>query len=410
MIAQGLWRGRSRLSRITTSGRFIPEIDGLRFVAIATVILYHVARETAISVGPCHGQNLLESRAFAVFHLGQFGVELFFIISGFILALPFADAHLNGARKVGIGSYFRRRLTRLEPPYIVNLVFSLAMRTLVQHQALLVLVPHFLAGLVYQHNAIYGTASPINVVHWSLEIEVQFYVLAPLLALLFKIGPTSVRRAVIVGGAFFVIALQPYLASPPRCSLLQYLQYFLVGFLLADVYLVDWKKAPKKSPNWDLIGPAFWLLVPLSLGWESVRPWLFPAVAFGAYVGVFRSRLLGHFFRARVITTIGGMCYTIYLYHYMQVAVLVPLTSRWSTGSYVGDVAIQTLIHFPLCIGVCAVLFVVFERPFMRRDWPRVWGRRLAYWGRKSAKRLPLTQGDDVAVPTRHTIGPEYGG
>ena len=50
------------------------------------------------------------------------GVELFFAISGFILGIPFASHYLRGVPRVNLRRYFIRRLTRLEPPYIINLM------------------------------------------------------------------------------------------------------------------------------------------------------------------------------------------------------------------------------------------------------------------------------------------------
>ncbi|HEX9620879.1 MAG TPA: acyltransferase family protein, partial [Polyangiaceae bacterium] len=83
--ASRLW---SALSRRTSGGRFIAEIDGLRFVAIAWVLLYHVRSLRGPDVAfPLH----------VVTASGHFGVELFFMVSGFVLALPFAKAHLNQA-------------------------------------------------------------------------------------------------------------------------------------------------------------------------------------------------------------------------------------------------------------------------------------------------------------------------
>jgi peptidoglycan/LPS O-acetylase OafA/YrhL len=73
--------------RITTSGEFIPEIDGLRFIAIALVITHHLALFVSIQRGQNEGPL---SR-------GQLGVELFFVISGFILAVPFAMQYLGSA-------------------------------------------------------------------------------------------------------------------------------------------------------------------------------------------------------------------------------------------------------------------------------------------------------------------------
>ena len=85
----------NRLRRVTTTGRFVPEIDGLRFVAIMTVVAFHVLtylRAQHPMFSAPHTEGVIERAA----STGYFGVELFFVISGFILALPFASHHLSG--------------------------------------------------------------------------------------------------------------------------------------------------------------------------------------------------------------------------------------------------------------------------------------------------------------------------
>ena len=59
--------------------------------------------------------------------------------------------------------------------------------------------PNLIASLLYQHNLIYGHGSAINGVAWSLEVEVQFYLLAPLFAAVFSIQSVLARRAVLLG-------------------------------------------------------------------------------------------------------------------------------------------------------------------------------------------------------------------
>ena len=98
----------SRLSRVTSSGAFIPEVDGLRFIAIGSVVLYHIHAYCLQ-----HGAVVPSSTWFSrLFINGQRGVQLFFVISGFILGLPFASHYLKGTPKIKVKSYFLRRLTR----------------------------------------------------------------------------------------------------------------------------------------------------------------------------------------------------------------------------------------------------------------------------------------------------------
>ena len=59
---------------------------------------------------------------------GAYGVDIFFALSGFILALPFCRAHAGLGAKVPVGRYYLRRVTRLEPPFILSTfaIFSLS--------------------------------------------------------------------------------------------------------------------------------------------------------------------------------------------------------------------------------------------------------------------------------------------
>ena len=79
------------LRRITSGGKFIPEIDGLRFVAIASVVVSHVQFLLVERSALAPSANWV----FRAVNHGWRGVDLFFALSGFILALPFAAHHLD---------------------------------------------------------------------------------------------------------------------------------------------------------------------------------------------------------------------------------------------------------------------------------------------------------------------------
>src|SRR5207245_6595931 len=121
------------------------------------------------------------------------------------------------------------------------------------------LFPHLAASCFYLHNLIYGSSSPVIGVAWSLEIEVQFYLLVPVLTLLFAIRRVRLRRFVISLLTVSALSLQTvFLPSHNRLSLssLDYIQFFLIGFLLLVVYVNDWTDAPRLLLYWDLAAAA----------------------------------------------------------------------------------------------------------------------------------------------------------
>jgi peptidoglycan/LPS O-acetylase OafA/YrhL len=177
--------------RITTSGHWIPEIDGLRLIATAAVVLYHLSaqllRPGGVTIAPRY-----HALAMSIGN-GHRGVQLFFLLSGFILALPFAKHHLTGKPRPSLRQYMARRLTRLGPPYIVNLLLAATAFVLIENNTVRSVLPHLFASLFYLHNLIFLEPSIINPVAWSLEVEVQFCLLAPLLAQLFRIRNAVTR-------------------------------------------------------------------------------------------------------------------------------------------------------------------------------------------------------------------------
>jgi peptidoglycan/LPS O-acetylase OafA/YrhL len=69
------------------------------------------------------------------------------------------------------------------------------------------------------------------------------------------------------------------------------------------------------------------------------------------------------------ITTIGGMCYTIYMYHWLMISMLIRGTVHLRIGIMWLDLLVQYLVLTPLIILACTIPFALFERPFMRKDW-----------------------------------------
>jgi len=361
------------LRRRTTSGRFIAEVDGLRFVAIALVVLFHVhdylTTKFRIPAGNAANEDLLDRFAAT----GHYGVHLFFIISGFVLALPFAAHELAGRPPVKLRAYFLRRLTRLEPPYIVAMI-GLAAALAVTGAAHAPVLPHLLASLGYIHNIVYGVPSTINVVAWSLEIEVQFYILAPALAAVFTVRDRWVRRGVIIAAAAAALAVQAWLAPAAwvPLSVVGFLQFFLCGFLIADLYVTDWKGKPPRAYSWDLVSLVGWPLLAMLWMQETVNPAIFIALAFLLVCAGFRGTITSRVLGTPAVATIGGMCYSIYLLHFPLISLIGRHTlAIGSARAQWVHLLIQTMIIVPPVLLICGIYFALIERPCMERDWPQ---------------------------------------
>jgi len=212
--------------RITTQKRFIPQIDGLRFVAIASVVFFHIysVLEDHCAIHTPIPLNI---------DLPKRGVELFFAISGFILGVPFASHYILNTPKVKLKQYFLRRLTRLEPPYFLAFAVWMAAQWVSSRRPIGDMLPHLLAQMVYAHNFIYGAfAGPVNSVAWSLEVEVQFYTLVPILSLVFAIANARLRRSVILiaTAAIGCLSIPLYRTVHFHYFIGYYLAFFLAGF------------------------------------------------------------------------------------------------------------------------------------------------------------------------------------
>jgi peptidoglycan/LPS O-acetylase OafA/YrhL len=369
-----------KLSRVTSSGDLIPEIDGLRFIAISTVIFHHLVAMYLFNSGrspevrtPAEWFAAAEQSWLVIpAYCGHFGVHLFFVISGFILALPFARRAFNELPAPDLKSYYLRRVTRIEPPYVLCLIVIFLIHWEQTGEGLQ-LVPNLIASLFYAHGLVYGRESLINGVTWSLEIEIQFYLLVPLLVAVFGIRNAGRRRGLlavlIVGlGALSQFVIYPYGSARLRLTLLNFAHYFLTGFLLADFYLTAALRSLKKRLSWDAVTIVAAMAIVAVLIRFGHFYFLLPLLIGLLYAGFFLGRFSNALVRTRWVVVIGGMCYTIYLYHILIISNVmmktIPLASVKRAFNL--DFALQCMIILPVVFAICAWLFVYSEKPFMR--------------------------------------------
>jgi peptidoglycan/LPS O-acetylase OafA/YrhL len=356
---------------------YIPELDGLRFVAILFVFVFHLAgdivrRFPRVSTPP-------SSPLFALTQTLNVGVPLFFALSGMIMGLPFARYWLQGGERVSLKRYLLRRVTRLEPPYIAAMLLLFTAKVIAHRGTVQGTLPHLGASLIYLHGLVYREMSSINPVAWSLEVEVQFYLLAPALAMVFAIRNTAQRRSLICIAAALAAILEPWkdmIASRAdsstwmaHLSIAGNIQYFLAGFLLADFFL-HW--AGDRNRRWDVVSLAGWpCFAFLLVSYPRLASVALPGIIILLCVAVFRGTITSRLFSGLCVTSVGGMCYSIYLLHNYIIATLGFLTRGIAEKLPFGaKLIMESLIVAPIVLTVSIVFYRCIEQPCMNSDWP----------------------------------------
>ena len=364
--------------RVTTQSNYLAEVDGLRFVAIAWVFLFHIYLSVT-----AHGSfSPPDSLSKAFLCGGAFGVELFFFISGFILGLPFAEkyrqnpktspAFLNPSQLL---RFYARRLLRLSPPFFLSLVILAVGEAAMHKHSFAEMLPHFIAQIFYVHNLCYPNDAPmISPVAWSLEIEMQFYLIAPLLAsLLYRFSP---RTQLILFPALVVsipFCLLPYCILPFK-ALPAYLPYFIGGMGVATYrtnpsFILLTRRISLHSSAWELVLGVILLLTIAFIPTTSnfILSGLRPSLVFLFFLVILSAPSWKYALSKAWITTLGGMSYSIYLLHLATIAATEKIALHWAIGNaFLPNFLLQTLCCLPLTLIVSVIFYKFVEQPSMR--------------------------------------------
>jgi peptidoglycan/LPS O-acetylase OafA/YrhL len=167
--------------------RRLGTIDALRGLAAFSVAWFHFTNG-----GPLLSNGALKSSG----HYGWIGVEIFFVISGFIIPYSLFRANYQSS---DFGLFLIKRIARLDPPYIASILFIIALSYIVPFApGFRGEWPHYSATQLLCHlgyvNSIVGKPW-LNVVFWSLGIEFQYYLLIGAVFPLLVDRRTSVRFA-----------------------------------------------------------------------------------------------------------------------------------------------------------------------------------------------------------------------
>ncbi len=356
-------------------------LDGLRAIAACAVVFHHIEffkfRDGIIS--------LFDNSAlkFFMYHIGENGVLLFFVLSGFLITYLLLDEK-ERFNRISLKKFYLRRVSRIWPlyylvvltsffllpvltnhikyfsatPYNYSQVTNLSNYTIKSFILFITFLPN-VALLVYE-KFIVGCSQV-----WSVGIEEQFYIFWPLLILIFS--KKQIRWIFIFIIMFYCVthlSLNPYLKLINRIFIFQYMA---IGSLGAIAYKYYHLQTMKIIRNRLLVYPILLLLL--------------CSLIFQIADGFFQKLLLAILFLFLILTSIsnhltvlnnkyvvylGKISYGIYMYHFMVMYLIIPIANKYLVDNlYVYNLVIYFSV-FLLTIMISHLSYKYFESYFLR--------------------------------------------
>ncbi|MDO4928068.1 MAG: acyltransferase family protein [Corynebacterium sp.] len=379
--------------------RNVPGIRGLRALAVLAVVVYHYL----IDVLPG----------------GYLGVDLFFVLSGFLITSLLLREHMVHGR-ISLRGFWVRRIRRILPAALTVLLVASAVAGLIGGDVTVHLVRQFFSSLFFVNNWVQIANSqsyfadselPIFAHYWSLSIEEQFYIIWPLvIVFLFWRGRSKhyIRNFALVlavaSAVWMAIRFVPG-EDPTRVYYGTDTHAFglLIGAALAALTVSQstkakgntWSYARRALSNrrmWALVGP-FALAAQLAcfyfLGDQETISYrgglVFSSLISGLLIltVVRQAGIVHHLFSLRILQWIGDRSFSIYLWHVPVHVFLVTFNDRHSWGWTDLEMALVAVL---LTIILSVFSYRWIEEPFRTQGY---WKLFKGWW---SKLRTPNTR------------------
>jgi peptidoglycan/LPS O-acetylase OafA/YrhL len=376
----------------------IPELEGLRGVAVLWVLVFHYfIAGSELFEDPLNALIARTPALDTIVRHGYYALDLFFLISGFLLTLPWFRHAAEGKTAPSARDFYVRRIRRIVPAYYVQLAFLFLLAVPLLHGvSIWWLDPMKMLGNVYAHlfflhytTPLTSSSMSINGVLWSLTLEAQYYLLLPLLAPFFVRFPWRSALAFIAVAitwrwlaandmdalVHFLTSIDARPAAPEdrvrilvMTQLPGYLGHFAVGILAGREWLrVRQRVVTPRSAlaRFALAAVALTLAYAVHAG-AGIGPgwmrWLATLAAFA----VAMVALISHENRfARLllanppIAFFGRISYSVFLYH-------LPLLFLWVRFAAPKNSWLSFPVYFALVLVVAWLSYRYIETPFLK--------------------------------------------
>lgn len=336
-----------------------PDIDGLRAVAVMSVVLFHAG--------------------YAAFAGGFAGVDIFFVISGFLITrLIRRDVEIG---QFGFGRFYLRRARRLFPAMFVAVVLTFGASALVlspdlfkDFSASAIAALTSVSNIYFWMSSGYFDSDAIlkPLLHtWSLGVEEQFYLVWPLP--LVAVLRFSDRAALCLLGLLGVASLVAAFAFSAHQSAVFYLMPFRIFELATGgvlVWLVDREIPIPKIVREIVLLIGIGLVAVAVFGLDGTVPFplvgLIPTLGAAFCIWSGTARFFGYVLRNPLSVYVGRISYSTYLVHWPVVVLYRYLIDRDLVNN-------ERLAMVAAALAGGAIMYWLVEQRFRRSDRPNSW-------------------------------------
>ncbi|MEK8095458.1 acyltransferase family protein [Methylocystis sp. IM3] len=351
---------------ISKKSDFRPEIEGLRALAVIAVILNHFDK------------GFLPS--------GYLGVDIFFVISGFVIT-----ASLSRSREAGLADFLKlfyvRRMKRLLPGLLLCVAISSVLASLLLSDPQLSLRTAVFSVfgfsnlyLLRQATDYFAPSAETNVfLHtWSLSVEEQFYFLFPLL---FWLGNTYIkgRGTALAVAALSVISLGAfirfYTVYQPAAYFLMPTRWWELGIGCLSFLALEKFRDAFRHIEFLRNRSFFVLILLISSLWLPVSAAVIATLIAVASTAILIANIRVQDTSYKILSHpipqfIGAISYSLYLWHWVVISL-----GRWTTGVNAWTAPWQFAVIFLLALGS----YWLVENPARHSKWPQSRSRTIAY-------------------------------
>lgn len=334
-------------------------MEGLRAYAVILTFFVHYftyvfgafykVNPNSYSVSSAYGiSGSIYDSAMIYFFRGQYGVDLFFILSGFLISRVIAKG--TG----GYRSFVFNRICRIYPVFLASLALAVL--------AKVYMVPHMDLNPLRFIESLFLVYIDYNYPSWSLRYELIFYFSVPMIyAVLAKISRSITAYRVVLILVFSSLIL---FSGIPRSSM------FAVGMLVAS-YSDDYLKSlADRVPDWAVATVTLLVTTAYAFNPDYLRLMPFFALAFSALMinAVYGVGFINKIFTFWPMRFIGNISYSFYMVHGPAITMGYWVTTRIVKPETSFGVGLSVLlISMVLTVALSLVLFYALELPYFRR-------------------------------------------